>query len=177
MSATATATTPSKPSAPATATETLITPHLVCRDANAAVEFYKRALGAKEMRVVRTPDGQVLHAALTVGRAMFFLAEEYPQFGSKSPLALGGTPVTIHLHVPDVDAVFARATAAGCTGRMPPQDMFWGDRYGVFTDPFGHTWSVATTVRHVTDAELQQGAAACAQHMKDNPDLRCPGAD
>jgi uncharacterized glyoxalase superfamily protein PhnB len=104
---------------------------------------------------------------------MFFLAEECPQFGSKSPVALGGTPVTLHLHVPDCDAVFARATAAGCTGRMPPQDMFWGDRYGVFSDPYGHTWSVATTVRHLTDEEVRQGAAACAAHAKNNSE-GCP---
>ena len=170
MSATATL-----PPTPKTVTATMLTPHLVCRDAAAAIEFYKRAFGADEMRVVRTPDGGVMHAALTIGQAMFFLAGECPEFGSRSPQALGGTPVTLHLHVADCDAVFDRAVRAGCTARMPLQDMFWGDRYGVLSDPFGHTGSVATTLRHVSDEEMQKGAAACADHMKQELDRRRNG--
>lgn len=161
----ATATLSEQSKAPTAAT-TMLTPHLVCRDTAGAIEFYKRAFGAKEIRVVRTPDGGILHAALTVDGAMLFLCDECPQFGCNSPLALGGTPVTLHLHVKDCDAVFDRAVAAGCTVRMPLQDMFWGDRYGVLADPYGHAWSIATTVRHVSDAEMQQGAAACAAAMK-----------
>ncbi|HEX8911333.1 MAG TPA: VOC family protein, partial [Humisphaera sp.] len=124
----------------------------------------------------RTPDGGIMHAALTIAGAMFFLADECPQFGSFSPQGLGGTPVTLHLHVPDCDAVFARAAAAGCTVRMPPSDMFWGDRYGVLADPFGHAWSIATTVRHVSHAEMEAGAAACAAQMKQEAERRGPAA-
>ena len=156
-------------------TATLLTPHLVCRDVAGAIEFYKRAFNANEMRVVRTPDGGIMHAALTIGGAMFFLADECPEFGSRSPQALGGTPVTLHLHVNDCDAVFARAVEAGCTVRMPLADMFWGDRYGVLQDPYGHAWSVATTVREVTDDEMQRGAAACAEAMKGEAE-GCPAA-
>jgi uncharacterized glyoxalase superfamily protein PhnB len=157
------------------ATSALLTPHLVCRDASGAIEFYRRAFGADVMRVVKTPDGGVLHAALRVRGAMFFLCDEAPQFGSRSPRALGGTPVTLALHVHDCDAVFDRAVKAGCEARMPPQDMFWGDRYGVLTDPYGHAWSVATRVREVSDDEMQRGAAACAEAMKKEAD-GCPGA-
>ena len=169
----ATATMPQTPKP--TATSAMLTPHLVCRDAPGAVEFYRRAFGADVMRVVRTPEGGVLHAALVVRGAMFFLCDECPQFGSRGPQALGGTPVTLHLHVHDCDAVFGRAVEAGCTVRMPLQDMFWGDRYGVLTDPYGHAWSVATTVREVTDDEMQRGAAGCAEAMKGEPE-GCPAA-
>ena len=111
-------------------------------------------------------------AALTIGGAMLFLADECPEFGSRSPQGLGGTPVTLHLHVADCDAVFARAVAAGCTVRMPLQDMFWGDRYGVLADPYGHAWSIATNIRHVTPEEMQKGAAQCAAEMKKERERR-----
>ena len=169
---TATATLPKAPKA--NASSVMLTPHLVCRDAAGAIEFYKRAFGADVMRVVRTPDGGVMHAALTIRGAMFFLCDECPRFGSRSPQGLGGTPVTLHLHVNDCDAVFGEAVAAGCTVRMPLQDMFWGDRYGVLSDPYGHTWSVATTVREVTNEEVQRGAAECAAAMQQGPG--CPAA-
>lgn len=158
-----------------TATSALLTPQLVCRDASGAIEFYKRAFGAEVIRVVKTPEGSVLHAALLIRGAMFFLCDEHPEFRSLGPISLGGTPVTLSLHVHDCDAVFNRAIDAGCTVRMPPQDMFWGDRFGVFSDPYGHSWSVATNVRQVTDEELERGAAACAEGMKAKSD-GCPGA-
>jgi uncharacterized glyoxalase superfamily protein PhnB len=144
---------------------TTLTPHLVCRDAASAIEFYRRAFGAEEMRVIRAPDGKILHAALLIGGAMFFLNEEFPAFGSKGPQTLGGTPVMLHLHVEDCDAVFDRAARAGCAVRMPLADMFWGDRYGVLVDPFGHTWSVATTVRELTTEQMQSNAAAACAAM------------
>jgi PhnB protein len=168
----ATATTPktSRPAAPTAAT--LLTPSLVCRDAAGAIEFYKRAFGAEEMRVIRSPDGRVMHAALTVGGAMIFLGEECVEFGSRSPQTLGGSPVTLSLHVSDCDAVFARAVTAGCTVRMPPADMFWGDRFGVLSDPYGHLWSVATNVRKLTDEEIQKAAAAAATQMQSELERR-----
>lgn len=165
MPATATLSKPAS-SATASAKVSMLTPHLVCRNANKAIEFYKRAFGAEEMRVIRMPDGTIMHAALTIGGAMVFLAEEFPQCGSRSPEALSGTPVTLHLHVSDCDAVFNRAVEAGCTAKMPPQDMFWGDRYAVITDPFGHAWSIGAQVRQVSDGEIQQAAAACSEKMK-----------
>ena len=169
---TATATPSQSSKSPAAAATTLLTPHLVCRDAAGAIEFYKRAFGAEEMRVIRAPDGGILHAALLIDGAMFFLTEEHLEFGSKSPQSLGCSPVTLHLHVKDCDAVFGRAVAAGCTVRMPLADMFWGDRYGVLSDPYGHAWSIATTVRHLTVAEIEKGAAACATQMKQEQDRR-----
>jgi uncharacterized glyoxalase superfamily protein PhnB len=140
---------------PLSTTTTLI-PHLVCKNAADAAEFYKKALGAELMRIFRMPDGRVMHAALNINGAMFFLVDEFPEHGSLGPNAVGGASVTLHLHVPDCDAVFDRAVAAGCSVRMPLQDMFWGDRYGIVIDPFGHSWSIATTIRTVSDEELQQ---------------------
>ena len=167
--------TATRPETPKSATAVMITPHLVCRDAASAIEFYKRALGADEMRVIRAPGGGVMHAAMTLGEngsAMFFLADECPEFGNRSPLGLGGTPVTMHVHVKDCDAFFERAITAGCTVRMPLQNMFWGDRYGVLSDPYGHTWSVATNVEQVSDDEMQRRAAACAGEMQKQIEAR-----
>ncbi len=140
---------------------TTVTPHLTCRNASEAVEFYRNAFGAEPVTVLRTPDGRVLHAALTMDGATFFLHDEFPEHGGHSPQALGGSPVVLHLQVADCDAVFERAVAAGCEVRMPLEEMFWGDRYGVIADPYGHNWSVATTVRQVTPEEMQQALAAC----------------
>lgn len=137
-------------------------PHLCCRNAEAAVDFYPKAFGAEPIGVFRMPDGAVFHAAMKVGDSTFYIAPECPMPGGDSPLKLGGTPVTLHLQVPDCDAVFERAIAAGCQSVMPLQEMFWGDRYGMLLDPFGHRWSVATTVRKVSQEELQQAAAAMA---------------
>jgi uncharacterized glyoxalase superfamily protein PhnB len=138
-----------------------ITPHLIIRGAAAAIDFYKKAFGATE--VCRHPgqDGKTLmHAELKIGDSHLFLADEFPQMGCKSPLALGGSPVTISLYVEDTDAVFNRAVAAGAQVRMPPMDMFWGDRYGQITDPFGHVWSIATHKEDVSPEELARRAQA-----------------
>ena len=121
-----------------------ITPYIVARDASAAIDFYKRAFGAKERSRSLTPDGLILNAQLEIGDSIVMLMDESPAWGSKSPLSLGGTPVTIHLYVDDVDAAFDRATKAGAKVTMPLGDQFWGDRYGTVADPFGHVWSIAT---------------------------------
>ena len=174
---TATAAAPeSAKAATSAAAATTLTPHLACRDAAGAIEFYKRAFGATEAYVIRCPDGGIMHAALSIGGATVFLCEECPEFGNRSPQGLGGTPVTLHLQVADCDAVFARAIAAGCAPQMPPQDMFWGDRYGVLVDPYGHRWSVATTVRQVTPEEMQRGAAACAAEMQQQAERQAAAA-
>jgi uncharacterized glyoxalase superfamily protein PhnB len=135
-----------------------VTPHLVCAGATKAIDFYKKAFGAEEMLRLDAPNGLLMHAALRIGDSTVMLADEFPGCGSLGPKALKGTPVTIHLSVDDVDAVVKRAVKAGATVRMPVADMFWGDRYGIVVDPFGHQWSVATHIRDVTPAEMQEAA-------------------
>lgn len=135
-----------------------ITPYLTVRNAKAAIEFYQQAFGAVEKNRMFTPDGQaILHAELQIGDALLFLSEEFPEMcTSKSPQALNGSPVTLHLQVDDADAWFDRAVAAGATVMMPLENMFWGDRYGVITDPFGHQWSIATHIEDVSPEDMNQ---------------------
>lgn len=144
-------------------------PHLVCENCAAAIEFYKQAFGAVENCRMPAPDGQrLMHAQVTIDGRPLMLADDFPEYcGGKasSPQALGGTPVTIHRYVNDCDAAIARAEKAGATVKMPAMDMFWGDRYGVIIDPFGHTWALATHVRDLTPEEIAKGAEeAFAQH-------------
>ncbi len=141
-------------------TSTTLTPHLSCRNAAEAAEFYQKAFGAVPLGLLKTPEGKVMHGALSINGAMLFLVDEFPEFGGHSPQSLGGSPVTLHLHVPDCDAVFQRAVDAGCEVRMPLADQFWGDRYGQVADPYGHTWSIATTVRQLSPDEILQAAAS-----------------
>ena len=136
-----------------------LTPHLVCADALKAIDFYKRAFNATEAGILTMPDGKLMHGMIRIGDSALMLAEQNDAWGTVGPAKLGGTPVTIHLYVKDVDAVFKRAVAEGATAKMEPMDMFWGDRYGVLTDPFGHNWSVATHVRDVSPEEMQSEAA------------------
>lgn len=139
-------------------------PHLVCSPCSEAMAFYKQAFGAEETSCLRSGDDQrVVHASMTIDGQWVFLADDFPEYCegvSQSPLALGGTPVTIHRYVEDCDAAFNRAVEAGATVKMPPTDMFWGDRYAVVTDPFGHNWSIATHLREVSPEELQSGMEA-----------------
>ena len=143
------------------ATTTLI-PYIVCRSASEAVAFYEKAFGAETAAIHRLLDGRIVHAALNIRGAVFFLMDAFPEHGSGSPLELGGSPVTLHLQVPDCDAVFGRAVEAGCAVGMPLEDMFWGDRYGMVTDPYGHKWGIATTVRQVSTEEINEALAADA---------------
>jgi len=131
-----------------------ITPHLVCDGAAAAIEFYKNAFGAVELARMPGPDGKLMHAAVRIGDSPLMLVDEFPDYGVVSPKKLGGSPVTIHLYVADVDSFFTRAVAAGAEVKMPVQDMFWGDRYGQLTDPFGHIWSVATHIRDMSPEDI-----------------------
>lgn len=148
-----------------------VTPHLVCAGAAKAIEFYKAAFGASEIDRLAGPGGALMHAAIRIGDSIVFLVDEMPQWGSLGPLARGGSSVTIHLYVADVDAAFAKAVTAGCTVKMPVTDMFWGDRYGQVTDPFGHSWSLATHKRDLTQAEIEEGFKAMAAQMGEH----CPG--
>ena len=133
-----------------------VTPHLVCDGAAKAIDFYKQAFGATDAASMPGPDGRIMHAQFRIGDSAVMLVDENRAYGMLGPKAVGGTPVTIHLYVDDVDAVYQRAVDAGATARMPPADMFWGDRYGVLEDPFGHHWSIATHKREVSAAEMQQ---------------------
>jgi uncharacterized glyoxalase superfamily protein PhnB len=134
-------------------------PHLVCNRCSEAIEFYKKAFGAEEVGRVPAPDGKrIMHAAIRIGKSFVFLVDDFPEFcGGKSstPTALQGTPVTIHHYVDNCDAAIKRAQDAGATVSMPPADMFWGDRYGVVTDPFGHQWSFATHIKDLTPEQMQ----------------------
>lgn len=139
-----------------------VTPHLVCAGAADAIAFYKRAFGAEEAIRLPGPNGKLAHAAIRIGDSTIMLVDEMPEWDALGPKSLKGTPVTIHLFVADVDAFVARAVAAGARVTMPIADMFWGDRYGQIEDPFGHRWSVATHLRDMTPAEIQQAMQAMA---------------
>jgi uncharacterized glyoxalase superfamily protein PhnB len=132
-----------------------VTPHLVCEGAADAIEFYKKAFNAVELGRMPGPDGKLMHAQLRIGTSPIMLVDDFPDWGSVGPKALKGSPVTIHLYVEDTDALYNQAIAAGATAKMPPADMFWGDRYGVLIDPFGHSWSIATHQRDMTPEEMQ----------------------
>lgn len=135
-------------------------PHLVCDPCAKAIEFYKKALGAEELARMPSPDGRIMHAMIKIGKSFVFLVDDFPDHcggKSESPKALGGSPVTLHLYVENCDAAIKRAADAGATVIMPAADMFWGDRYGVVTDPFGHKWSFATHKKDLTPAEMQAG--------------------
>jgi PhnB protein len=136
-----------------------LTPHIVCKGAAAAIEFYKKAFGAVEGFRLPGPDGRLMHAQVRIGDSALMLVDEYPDMGALGPTALKGSPVTIHLYVPDADATFAQAVAAGAKVVMPLAEMFWGDRYGQLEDPFGHRWSVATHLRDLSPEEIAQNMA------------------
>jgi uncharacterized glyoxalase superfamily protein PhnB len=133
-----------------------VTPHLVVEGAADAIEFYKKAFEAREMARLPGPGGKIMHAQIMIGDSHIMLADDFPEYGGFGPKHLKGSPVTIHLYVPNADDVFKRATAAGATVRMAMADMFWGDRYGVLTDPFGHHWSIATHIRDLTPEQIQE---------------------
>src|SRR5258706_8622403 len=121
-----------------------VTPHLVCERAAEAIDFYKKAFGAVEEVRLPGPDGKLMHGLIRIGGAAIMLVDENPAWGMLGPKSLKGSPVTIHLYVPDVDAFVERATKAGAKLTMQIADMFWGDRYGIVEDPYGHHWSIAT---------------------------------
>lgn len=143
-----------------------LTPHLVCDGAAKAIEFYQAAFGAVEAMRLPGPGGRLMHAALRIGDSALMLVDEFPEMGSVGPQALKGSPVTLHLFVPDVDATMAQAERAGATVTMPAQDMFWGDRYGQLTDPFGHRWSVATHQHDLTPEQIQANFAKMPPAME-----------
>ena len=133
-----------------------LSPYLAVKGAREAIEFYKKAFGAIELFALVDPsDGRIGHAELQFGDSMVMLSDEYPDFGAVSPDTLGGSPVKLHISVADVDAMFAEALKLGCTEVRPVKEQFFGDRTGTLVDPFGYTWSLATTVREVSPEEMQ----------------------
>lgn len=131
-----------------------VTPYIVVNDAKAAIDFYSRAFGAKEIMKMEGPGGKIAHAEMKIGDSMIMLADEMGGSSNRSPRSLGGTTGGIFLYVEDVDSVFKQATAAGAQVDTPLADMFWGDRYGRLTDPFGHSWSLATHKEDVAPQEM-----------------------
>ncbi len=141
------------------------TPNLIVNDGPRAIDFYKRAFGAEELFRLDGPGGKIVHAELKIGDSIIMLSDEMPQGSCRSPQSLGGTAVNIFLYVRDVDRVFQQAVAAGARVAMPVSDMFWGDRYGQVTDPFGHSWALATHKEDVLPEELRRRTEAFMARM------------
>lgn len=136
------------------------TPYLIANDAVSAIEFYKKAFGATEKMHLKDASGKVMHAEIVIGASPIMIGEEFPDMNAFSPQSLGGSPVSIHLYVEDVEAMFNQAVAAGAKVCKPVEDQFYGDRSGTLTDPFGHTWTVATHTEDVSFEEIQKRFAA-----------------
>ena len=136
-----------------------ITPYLIADDAAGAIEFYKKAFGASELMRMAAPGGRVGHAELRIGDSRIMLADEFPEMGARSPKAVGGSPVSLHLYVEDVDATVRQAIAAGAREIRPVKDQFYGDRLGTVEDPFGHVWHISTHKEDVPADELKRRAA------------------
>jgi PhnB protein len=133
-----------------------VTASLTLKDGAAAIDFYQRAFGAREVMRVASPDGKIMHAEIQVGDSRIMLADEYPGMGCVSPVSAGHATSSLYLYVPDVDAAFARAVGAGAKVVMPVTDMFWGDRFAAVDDPSGHRWGLATHVEDPPPAEFER---------------------
>jgi uncharacterized glyoxalase superfamily protein PhnB len=142
-----------------------VTPHLVVHGAADAIEFYKKAFGARELGRAPGPGGKLMHAEVQIGDSKIMLADDFPDMGSLSPAALKGTPVTIHLYVENADALFQQAIKAGAKVLLPLADQFWGDRYGQLADPFGHRWSIATHLKDMTPEDMRKASEAAMAQM------------
>jgi PhnB protein len=133
-----------------------VTPYLTLSDAASAIDFYKQAFGATEVVRMNGPDGKIGHAEIKIGDSMLMLADECPGSAARSPQSLGGSTAGIFLYVDNVDAVFDTAVKAGAKVDLPLTDMFWGDRYGKLSDPFGHQWALATHIEDVAPEEMEK---------------------
>lgn len=142
-----------------------VTPALVVKDARKALAFYKKAFGAQELSAIPGPDGRIMHAEIKIGDSILMLGEESPAAPEhKSAESLGGSPVSLNVYLADADAAYKKAVAAGSAGVKPPEDAFWGDRYGVVKDPFGYSWGLLTRTKDLTPEEINAAARnACAE--------------
>jgi PhnB protein len=136
-----------------------ISAHIVVQGAERAAEFYRGAFGAREIDRIPVPDGRFMSIRLHIGDSVLHIADEFPEMGVLAPPSIGGTPVVLALDVTDADVVFAQAVAAGAQVRQPLADMFWGDRHGQLTDPFGHRWNISQHLRDVPHDEVVAAAA------------------
>jgi PhnB protein len=143
-----------------------VSPYLVVDGADRALDFYKRAFGATELFRHKTPEGRVGHAEVRIVDTVIMLADEFPDHDAHGPKKFGGSPVSLHLYVEDVDAVAAKAIAAGAKVKRPVADQFYGDRLGTFEDPFGHTWHISTHIEDVPPDELDRRAKQAMAQMK-----------
>lgn len=139
--------------------------YIAVEDAAAAIEYYTEVFGAKERFRMDGPDGKIGHAELQIGDSVLMLADPNPQSNYTPPTQLGGTSAGLLLYVEDVDAVVTKATEAGATLTMPVEDMFWGDRFGQVTDPFGHGWQIATRVEDLSEEEIAERSKAAMAAM------------
>ena len=138
-----------------------VTPSLTFKSSLRAIEFYKQAFGAKVLDLVPAPDGRsTMHATIQIGDSILMMGDEMPQAGCKSAESLGACPISLYMYVPNVDATYKQALAAGATAGMPVAEMFWGDRAGQLKDPFGYSWMIATHSRDLTSEQIQEGAQA-----------------
>ncbi|HEY7561521.1 MAG TPA: VOC family protein [Gaiellaceae bacterium] len=142
-----------------------VTPYLAVDDAAEAIAYYTKAFGARERSRMEAPDGSIGHAELEIGDSLVMLSDPFPQATTRTPKELGGTTATVFLYVEDVDAVVKRAVDAGATVTMAVADQFWGDRFGAITDPFGHSWSIATHVEDVPPDEMARRAEEAMAQM------------
>jgi PhnB protein len=142
------------------------TPYLCVKDAAKALEFYKKAFGAKELMRMGDPAGKIGHAEIKIGEAIVMLSDEFPDFGHLSPESIGGTPVSIMVYVEDVDGFVNKAVAAGAKLERPVQDQFYGDRSGALVDPFGHKWHFATHIEDVSPEEMKKRHDEFMKQMK-----------
>ncbi|MDP3510718.1 MAG: VOC family protein [Candidatus Melainabacteria bacterium] len=143
-----------------------VTPYMVLSDATKAIEFYKAAFGAEQIMVLHMPDGKkVMHAEIKIGDSVIMMGEECSERGCVSPETAGKVTGSLMLYCEDVDAAFAKALKAGCAVKMPLMNMFWGDRYGQLSDPFGHMWSLAQHVEDVAEADMPKRAAEAFKQM------------
>ena len=135
-----------------------VTPFIVVNNAIKALDFYKKAFDAKEIYKFPTPDGKIMHAMMQIGDSFVMLSDEFLSMGMRSPTTVGGTSVTLHLYVEDADKIFKQAVAAGAVVTMPIIDVFWGDRYGIVMDKYGHSWAIATHKIDLTSEGLRKAA-------------------
>ena len=142
-----------------------VTPYMVVRDTKKAMDFYAKAFGAEILMSMDGPDGKVLHGEIKIGDSVIFLGEECAQMNQLGPESRGGSTSALMIYVNDVDASFDKAVKAGCTVLMPVADMFWGDRYGRLTDPFGHGWSLATHIEDLSAEEIKKRQDAAVREM------------
>ncbi|RLS58671.1 MAG: VOC family protein [Planctomycetota bacterium] len=143
-----------------------VTPYLVIKDAVSAIEFYKSVFGAEELMRMEMQPGVIGHAELRIGDSIIMLSEEFVEMGFRSPLTLGGTPVSLMIYIPDAEEVFVQALTAGAQLVRPVMDQFYGDRSGMLTDPYGHVWTIATHIEDVAPDEMKR---RMDEFLKENP--------